>query len=117
MAKSITNKLNGTLMLNSKTITRATACEITPAGNGQYAVTIRTVLSDQPPEMFVEDVKGKVHITYCHKQLPDIHLEANFLDFGIQDEKDECIMSLFFRATAEKSPVVEVTKPSIVLVK
>ena len=113
----VPSKLNGILTVNAKTMTKATAIEITPAGNGKYAVTIRTVITDQPPELFTEDFKGKVHISYRHAQLTDMRFEGHFLDFGVQDEKGECILSLYFSVAQEESKLVEPAKPSIQLIK
>lgn len=111
------NKLTGSLTINSHELRNLSAVEITPAGNGQYAVTARQVLKDQTPEMFHETYKGKLHIVYCHPTLQDVRLQAVFLDFGVQDEKGECILSLYFRAQQEESALVTPDKPSIQLVK
>lgn len=111
------NKLTGSLTINSTTLRNLSAVEITPAGNGQYAVTIRQTLKDQTPEMFRETYKGKLHLFYTHPALVDIRLTGVFLDFGVQDDKGECILSLYFRAQQEESALVVPEKPSIQLVK
>jgi hypothetical protein len=106
----------GRIIINAKEIHNATAIEITPGGNGQYAVTIRQVLTDQTPQMFREDYQGKLHIVYLHPALVDLRLQGTFLDFGVQDEKGECILSLYFRAQQEEAAIVSAPKPQISLV-
>jgi hypothetical protein len=117
MPKTTAHKLVGTLILNAQTMQNLTACEITPAGNGEYAVTVRQVLKDQAPTMFQETYQGKVHIIYTHSALKDVRLEGNFLDFGIQDEDGELLLSLYFRARQEKPVIATIPAPSIVLAK
>lgn len=109
--------LTGTLLINSKRLQHATACEITPGGNGYYAVTIRQMLTNQTPEMFKETYKGICHISYQHPALNTVRLQGHFLDFGLQDEDGQVILSLFFRAQQEESQLVTLDKPSIQLVK
>lgn len=109
--------ITGTLLINSKRMFNMTACEITPGGNGFYAITVRQVLNNQPPEMFKETYKGVLHFVYQHSALQDIRLQGQFLDFGIQDENGEVVLSLFFRAQQEESPIAIPTKPSITLAK
>lgn len=111
------SKPKGRILINSHEI-QNTAVEITPGGNGYYAVTIRQNLTDQLPDMFKETFKGQLHIVYSHPCLETIRLLGHFLDFGVQEEDGKCILSLFFKATQdETSPLVELTpKPSISLV-
>ena len=116
--KPTTPKLNGTLLLNAKEMFNATACEITPAGNGQYAVTIRqAVATDHPAQLFQETYKGKISLVYSHAGLTTIRLDATFLAYGIQDENGQCILSLFFKAVQEETALVKPTPSQIALVK
>lgn len=113
MAKE--QRLTGTIIINSHQLNSLMATEITPGGNGQYAITVRQLVT-KIPEMFREDLKGKLKITYKHPYLPDMHFDAVFLDFGIQDEKGECTLSLFFRAAQEQPAIVSPSTPKISLV-
>ena len=88
----------GRIIINCNELRDLSGIEITPAGNGQYAVTIRQLLTDQQPKMFREDYRGSLTIVYLHPSVADIRLTATFLDFGIQDENGQLIFSLYFRA-------------------
>jgi hypothetical protein len=115
--KTQVSKLSGRVIINSKELFNATACEITPGGNGFYAVTIRQILTNQSPDMFQETYKGQLHIVYQHPALNSVKLQGHFLDYGVQDENGQCILSLFFKAQQEESVLVTPVKPSITLAK
>ena len=107
--------IRGKITINAKQLLQASAVEITPGGNGVYAITIRSIV-DHVPEMFLEDFKGKLHIAYSNEYMDTpMRFEAVFLDFGLEDTKDNCILSLFFRGTQEASPIITATKPSLTL--
>jgi hypothetical protein len=92
----------GRIIINACEILNPSAIEITPGGNGFYAVTIRQILTEQPPQMFRETYKGELHIIYLHPALQDMRLLGNFLDFGIQDEDGKVMLSLFFKAQQDE---------------
>lgn len=110
-------KQKSSILINSHAMQNVSAVEITPGGNGFYAVTVRQTLTDQLPDMFKETYKGKLHIVYSHPCLETVRLQGTFLDFGIQDEDGKCVLSLFFKAAQDDtSPLMELSKSSIALV-
>jgi hypothetical protein len=89
----------GRIIINCVEQFKLCGVEITPAGKGQYAITIRQVLTNQLPQMFKETYKGSLTIIYLHPAIADMRLSATFLDFGIEDQNGESILSLYFRGT------------------
>lgn len=111
-------KTSGTMTINAKTFQNATCIQIVPAGNGEFAVTLTQTLTDQPPQMFQETYKGKLHMVYEHPCLEDIRLDATFLGYQVTDENNRLTVALFFKASPEAPQIMmPPSKTSIQLVK
>ena len=99
----------GSLIINASIVNNVQAIQISPAGNGKFGLTFRSVI-DKTPEIFKYELKGKLSISYQHPFLETIHYEGFLLDIGIDDQEGVCTASFFFDVQLRQEPASKLIK-------
>ena len=101
---SVKSNTVGKIVINARTVNNVSAIEIVPAGNGQYGLTVRIVV-DKIPEVFRDDLKGRLTFAYQNIFLPTLHYTGTLMDIGIEDQDGVCVASFFFNVVPRSDEV------------